>query len=365
MKKVIVFILSFLWVSADMSGQDSDIIRRYFEITHEATKAVVMNDHPKAINLYRQAFELRASPFSIDVQNMIYTLSESAEVDSAEMFGYLKMMQNKGRCIHEFYVRYPKIAPYCALMDHNDCSKTNNKEMTDWIQQLMKNDQAARSLHPKDPYHASVIDQVRATDSTNYQSLIKVLRYLLENKLQAEDELGITGIGSINVLLQHNAGWGFYNKSLTDSLILMGCLDSRYLAEIYDHNCRVNHYRNAPQLSNWSEEMGCVNNTIYGSIVTEFTEFTGEHKEIVLFIPSAARREQLNKRRREIYLQDIVDCRKFSVFALLNKSAFSFPPQSTMMLGDEHEIEQVIHTLSDLENGTFIKYAKKEDFNFE
>lgn len=361
MKKVFIFFLSFIWISGSLSGQDTMKIRKYFEIVHEATRYIVRNDYPAAITMYQQAFQLLESPFSLDVNNMVFALTESRYPDTAEVTRYLKILQKKGRCVHEYYARYPKIVPYCSLLDHNDCNRTDNQELTALLEQLVEKDQEARRLHP-DIYHASVIDRIRAMDSTNYHKLVKIFRYLLKDDLRAENEIGIRGTGSIDLLLQHAAPWGFYNKPLTDSLILMGCLDSRYLASIYDHSCKFYSYRNMPRLSDWRSDAGCVNGSIYGSITAKFS--SGQ-STVVLFIPDAVRREQLNRKRREIYLQDIVDCRKFTVYALLNKTAFSFPPENTVMIPDEKEKEEFIHTLSGLENGTFIKYEKKEDFNFE
>lgn len=361
MKKVFIFFLSFIWISGSLSGQDTMKTRKYFEIVHEATKSVIRNDYPAAIAMYQQAFQLFESPFSLDVNNMIYALTENRYTDTAEVIRCLKILQKKGRCVHEYYARYPKIEPYCDLLDHKDCNQTDNEELTALLEQLVEKDQEARRLHP-DVYHISVIDRIRATDSTNYHGLVSIFRYLLKNELRAEDEIGARGAGSIDLLLQHAAPWGFYNKPLTDSLILMGCLDSRYLAAIYDHSCKLYNYRNAPMLSDWRSDAGCVNGSIYGSITSKFSS---GHSTVVLFIPDAPGRERLNRKRREIYLQDIVDCRKFSVYALLHKTAFSFPPENTVMIPDEQEIEELIHTLSGLENGTFIKYEKKEDFNFE
>ncbi|MBX9448404.1 MAG: hypothetical protein KL787_01215 [Taibaiella sp.] len=269
MKKVFIFFLSIICISKSLSGQDTMKIRKYFEKVHEATKSVVRNDYPAAIILYKEAFKLLESPFSLDVNNLIFALTESRYPDTAEIIRCLKILQGKGRCVHEYYARYPKIAPYCDLLDHKDCNRTNNQELAALLEQLVEKDQEARRLHP-DIYHASVIDRIRVMDSSNYHNLVNIFRYLLKHGLRAEDEIGARGTGSIDLLLQHAAPWGFYNKPLTDSLILTGCLDSRYLASVYDHSCKFYSYRNAPRLSDWRSDAGCINGSIYGSITSKF-----------------------------------------------------------------------------------------------
>lgn len=352
MKTFILVIISIIYYQIASATPE---IKKYYEIAHTATIFSVKGDFEKASESFEKAFTFIKVPFQIDINNAIYAETHRKNPDNRKINKYLKWIQNKGVCIHERYKQYSYMSNYIAALPHNDCNKVKNISLHNKIKLMIENDQKVRNLHPN-IYHSSVMPIIKTQDSINYIEAEKILYSFLRNNIQVQEEIGEVCQGELYVILLHANPWGNYNKNLFDSMCIMGLMDNRVIADYSDGGCHGSYDNNTIK-SDWRDKYNCQKfSNIYGTIMMFV------NKIAVLVIPPQEEINRLNKVRESIYLQDIIDVRKFQIFAFLNNVNFSYP-YINIVMGNKKTEDDFINAYS--QYGKIKIYTKNDDFNFD
>lgn len=343
MKKFLVHFFLITVVSNYANANYSDSLNRYYQITHKAVVSICNGKYDQAIAYYDSAFYYVNTPFFIDINNAIFAQVSSDHADTSKVISFLKRIQMKGICIHDYYRNRERFKPYLELISEEECSQVIDTINKLAIDSAIVNDQRPRNYSLQkygDVYHPSVMDEIKRVDSIDYLVIEQIFRSAEAQNISLESLIGMDAIYSTNVILLHYSAYRNYDKILLERLAQKGILDARYTAQMIDDNI-------------WGDDLN-----------RDFGTHLIVHNGTIAFvlIPSTDKILELNKNRARLFLPDVIEEGKIRAFAAYNyRYGFNYGVNATIGL-DDSQLEQYKIKLG--ENFKIIKYNGRTDFNF-
>lgn len=356
--KVCIPTLLYTIMSFSIYASKSDSLGKYYELVHRAHIEICKDDLNKARILFDSAFLYMKVPFMPDINNALYVEVNMSNPDKNRIVHYLKVIQQKGLCVHEMYKKREMFIPYLSLVSETDCKKVIDMDTKEAIVEAMNDDQKIRHdsyEKYKDLYHPAVLPQMEEVDKKNFRLVDSVFRLAQKKNLKVEDLLGIESYNEAFVILLHNIRWGNSNNSLLYQMAKSGLIDARYIALQIDDFCALR----TSFVSDGSDCGGFYR--MYGTFALKLTM-----DKAFIMIPPDDIYGKIMKKRKELYLQDLIEESKIKSFASLNAKSGIYCPGGFDMdssMGEEQNasFEKILKRY----NPNIIKYNGKEDFDFD
>ncbi len=335
---------------------DTANLRLYYEKAHRASVQTCKGNFKQAHNIFDSALSLIPSPFFVDIANALYCKVHSGSKDTLGILRYFKMIQKKGLCVHEEFKDVQLYAPFLNLLEEKDCKQFSDKDMAKKVEFAISEDQRIRSYSIDkfgDPYHQTILPEVRRIDSINYYSIIEILNLAEKKNKPLEDLIGKSNEYSLFTILRHSVPWGRYNIRLLERLIKKGILESRYTTYQIDANCGTSY--NGKSYSNYDAVTNCIKVKVYGNNI-----FIATANSILIIPPPKL--IEMNRRRSNMYLSDAIEDAKIRAYYHLNVNN-GFRSTGFMIASGSNDF------INDVENNlgkkNCIRYDSKEDYDFD
>lgn len=341
-----------------MVAGESDSLRKYYELTHKAHIELCKGNFSASRVLFDSAFLYTQVPFMPDMNNALYVEVNMSKPDKERIAYYLKGIQQKGFCVHDFYKRREKFLPYLSLVKETGCKQVKDKYLKAVITRAIDADQKIRHDAYKkhqDLYHPSFLPQMKEIDKRNYHIVDSIFRVAQKENVPVENLLGVESYHEAFVILLHNNRWGNNSMPLLYQMARSGLIDARYVALQLDDFCVL-------LASSKAERSVCGGfYRRYGTFALKLTM-----DRAFIMIPPHETYEEIRKSRKELYLQDLIEESKIKAFASLNSISGIYCPggldiDASMGVEQNAAFEKMLLQY----NPNIIKYNGKGDFDFD
>jgi hypothetical protein len=299
-------------------AQDSLNIPKYYKYVNESNALLSRYKYEEALQGFRNAFKQVKNPFFTDLNNALFAVSQSTQIDTKFAVSILEQIQNKGICIHERYKSIEGYSKFLSMISHQGCNKVCNSAREAELNRGMKLDQVLREFGRVEyghVYHEDVFGGIRIIDSINSILVENVLNEALLKKINLEDYVGYNNVYHTFVILLHNGPWGRVDRDFLTKLVHQGILDARNIAYLFDELCNVD-YR-GEIFSNWAEDNHCEPNlNIFGT-----TKLWSNGDVFLMEIDTVSRAyKNVEAKRNSFFLPEMHEDAKVTAFAHYMKS---------------------------------------------
>lgn len=295
MKKILL-ILTLTFYSFYLTSRNN--VKKYYKFISIAEKSIIETNLIKARKFYKKAFQLETIYFAYDIRNALKVEMELTP-DSTQVYWCFKNYVKTG------YTNYNKpsktfkvffeLPCWSSIQLMLDTIKTNfDNELESELSNILISDQSIRSEETLQSYDSNRKDEFDRIDSANVATLLNLYKNHVVNEKTVKSEQLFAVIG---LLLNHNRERNNVDELLKiiKQEVLIGNYDARNFAIHYDFRYNYLNAKNRPSEG------------FYGDDICVATE-----QFFLFLIPQDNKaRKEINKRRKEIYLDDyLIDAQK-------------------------------------------------------
>lgn len=313
-KNLIIKAIFFIFIticSIRLFGQKE--VKNYYNHVNKAELAICSKNYELAAKHYHKAFETEIM-FSRDLNNSFivnykYTDNENRAIQDAWILAQRGL---KYQSLIDDTIKYADL--YAQLKVIFDTTTTTIiPELAKILDSLKKEDQAIRKYCVA--YNDTCVDQVKRIDSLNLLTIKRLYeKYGSINEINS----GPKGMFNLFLILLHNTQWKQHPKDVAYQNMLSGLFDARKYAELEDR------YTTSIMKQKSRFRFGDASNSY---II---------HKTLFLVVPKDVK--QVNKNRKQIFLEQFSDTEKKQIFIFNNRdSEFSIASRYVIDYGSKEE----------------------------
>lgn len=360
MKKLILLLLTCSLIAQQKSNaSDSENIANYYRLVQNAARSIAQGNFISAIRTYDSAFEINKYPFSDDIKNALYTNTSVSQPEESKILALLKILQQRGLCVHDVYGKNERYQKYLKRVDEKDCKKVidvGRKKLIEWA--IFEDQRPRDSSYNtyKDTYHPAMMPEIKKVDANNFIIVDSVFKYATRMRIPVESLIGTPEFNSCMIMLLHNAGRGRTNKFRLTEMAKQGLIDSRVVASQWDHYIERG-FTSPSQNKKQPSDSVCYRFGDYGNNILMLTYYG-----VLIKVPEKSCLDKINTIRRTLFLGDVIEEAKLRTYAFYNfKAGFTYPALNILGVPKDmlNELEAAARKKYKL-----IKYENKADFDF-